>query len=319
MAGMETEIARLKHKDVKIRRRAVRHLFEDDNPRALKGFVSLLDDKDPWFRNKSLDAHRKWAQNSEDLIPLMESNQRIAGELLEKVDAPEIAKTLLESQDNLTRSFAANSLALEENLHEVFANDSHHSIRIVAAKNSIDVALISSLIQDLHSSVRRAAISTASREGLHLEAETLERGLSSSDPSLRSLIASLAVKTGGDMLERACMDSNPKVRKAIADTLRNDVEVVDDRINLIAEVSPDIIVRWLRSRHDSKSESLRWSMIQNAQLNSRTRSKLIEQMEGRNDIDHDKLSVVSEDSSTLVRLAANNLSASVSELGGEDS
>ena len=316
---METEISRLKHKDVKIRRRAVRHLFEDDNPRALKGFVALLNDKDPWFRNKSLDAHRKWAKNPEDLVPLMDSNQRIAGELLEKIDAPEIAKLLLENTDHLTRSFAAKSLAIDTDLHEVFANDSHYSIRIVAANNSVDVALISSLIQDPHSSVRRAAIATASREGLHLDDDTLERGLSSSDPSLRSLIASLAVKNGGDMLERACMDSNPKVRKAIADTLRNDVEVVDDRINLIAEVSPDIIVRWLRSRHDSKSESLRWSMIQNAQLNSRTRSKLIEQMEGRNDIDQDKLSVVSEDSSILVRLAANNLSASVSELAGEDS
>jgi DNA polymerase elongation subunit (family B) len=309
----------LKHKDVKFRRRAVRHLFEDDNPRALKGFVALLNDKDPWFRNKSLDAHRKWAKNPEDLVPLMDSNQRIAGELLEKIDAPEIAKLLLENTDHLTRSFAAKSLAIDTDLHEVFANDSHYSIRIVAANNSVDVALISSLIQDPHSSVRRAAIATASREGLHLDDETLERGLSSSDPSLRSLIASLAVKNGGDMLERACMDSNPKVRKAIADTLRNDVEVVDDRINLIAEVSPDIIVRWLRSRHDSRSTSLRWSMIQNSKLNSRTRSKLIEQMEGRNDIDQDKLSVVSEDSSILVRLAANNLSASVSELAGEDS
>ena len=316
---METEISRLKHKDVKIRRRAVRHLFEDDNPRALKGFVALLNDKDPWFRNKSLDAHRKWAKNPEDLVPLMDSNQRIAGELLEKIDAPEIAKLLLENTDHLTRSFAAKSLAIDTDLHKVFANDSHYSIRIVAANNSVDVALISSLIQDPHSSVRRAAIATASREGLHLDDETLERGLSSSDPSLRSLIASLAVKNGGDMLERACMDSNPKVRKAIADTLRNDVEVVDDRINLIAEVSPDIIVRWLRSRHDSRSTSLRWSMIQNSKLNSRTRSKLIEQMEGRNDIDQDKLSVVSEDSSILVRLAANNLSASVSELAGEDS
>ena len=319
MAGMETEISRLKHKDVKIRRRAVRHLFEDDNPRALKGFVDLLNDKDSWFRNKSLDAHRKWAKTPEDLVPLMESNQRTAGELLEKVEAPDIAKLLLESDDHLTRSFAAKSLAIDTDLHEAFANDSHHSIRIVAANNSIDVALISSLIQDPHSSVRRAAIATASREGLHLEDDTLERGLSSSDSSLRSLIASLAVKAGGDMLERACMDSNPKVRKAIADTLRSDVDVVDDRINLIAKVCPDIIVRWLRSRHDTKSTSLRWSMIQNTELNSRTRSKLIEQMEGRNDIDQDKLSVVSEDSSTLVRLAANNLSASVSELAGEDS
>jgi len=319
MAGMETEISRLKHKDVKIRRRAVRHLFEDDNPLALKGFVDLLEDKDPWFRNKSLDAHRKWAKKSEDLVPLMESNQRTAGELLEKVDAPEIAKKLLENDDYLTRSFAAKSLSQEESLHDVFANDIHHSIRIVAANNSADVKLISSLIEDSHSSVRKAAIATASREGLHLEDETLERGLSSSDPSLRSLIASLAVKAGGDMLARACLDLNPKVRKAIADTLRSDVEVVDDRINLIAKVNPDIIVRWLRSRHDLNSTSLRWSMIQNTKLNSRTRSKLIEQMEGRNDIDKDKLSDLSEDGSTLVRLAANNLSASIAELAGEGS
>tara|TARA_X000000368_G_C22440083_1_gene454318 strand:- start:329 stop:511 length:183 start_codon:yes stop_codon:yes gene_type:complete len=60
-------------------------------------------------------------------------------------------------------------------------------------------------------------------------------------------------------------------------------------------------------------------MIQNTKLNSRTRSKLIEQMEGRNDIDKDKLSDLSEDSSTLIRLAANNLSASIAELAGEDS
>ena len=318
MAGMETEIARLTNKDVKIRRRAVRQLFEDDNPRALKGFVALLDDKDMWFRSKSLDAHRKWAKTPEDLVPLMESNQRIAGELLEKVEAPEIAKLLLENDDHLTRSFAAKSLANDTDLHENFANDLHHSIRIVAANNSIDVKLISSLIVDSHSSVRRAAIATASREGLHLEDETLERGLASSDPSLRSLIATLTVKTGGDMLKRACMDSNPKVRKAIADTLRSDVEVLDERINLIAKVSPEIIVRWLRSRHDSKSTSLRWSMIYDTNINSRTRSKLIEQMEGRNDIDQGKLSSLSEDSSTLVRLAANNLSASVSELLGED-
>ena len=319
MAGMETELARLKHKDVKIRRRAVRHLFEADDHRALKGFIALLEDKDPWFRNKSLDAHRKWANSPEDLMPLMENNQRTAGELLEKVDAPDVARKLLESKDHLTRSFAARSLAKVEDLHELFSSDEHHSVRIVAASNSLDTKLISKLIDDSHSSVRRAAIATASNEGLELNDETLERGLSSSDPSMRSLIASLAVKSGGDMLERVCKDSNPKVRKAIADTLRSDIEDADERIELIARVNPDIIVRWLRSKHDSKSVQLRWSMIENTDINSRTRSKLIEQMDGRNDVDIAKLSILSQDSSTLVRLAANNLSASVSELSGEDS
>lgn len=319
MAGMETEIARLKHKDVKIRRRAVRHLFEADDRRALKGFITLLEDKDPWFRNKSLDAHRKWASSPEDLIPLIENNPRTAGELLEKVNAPEVARKLLESDDYLTRSFAARSLAQADDLHEMFSNDEHHSVRIVAANNSLDAKLISDLIDDSHSSVRRAAIATASKEGLELDDETLERGLSSSDSSMRSLIASMAVKSGGDMLEKACKDSNPKVRKAIADTLRNDIEGADERIYLIAKLNPEIIVRWLRSKHDSKSTLLRWSMIEDTELNSRTRSKLIEQMDGRNDVDLDKLSILSGDSSTLVRLAANNLSASVSELSGEDS
>ena len=45
MAGIETEISRLKSKDVKVKRRAVRHLFEADVPSALKGFIPLLTTK----------------------------------------------------------------------------------------------------------------------------------------------------------------------------------------------------------------------------------------------------------------------------------
>ena len=85
MAGLETDISRLSNKDVRVRRRAVRSLFDDDNPMALKGFVPLLNDNDSWFRSKSLDAHRKWAKNSEDLIPLMNGHKRVVGELLERI------------------------------------------------------------------------------------------------------------------------------------------------------------------------------------------------------------------------------------------
>ena len=126
MAGLETQISRLLNKDVKIRRRAVRYLFEEDNPAALRGFIPLLNDKDPWFKNKSLDAHRKWAKTADDLLPLMDHNQRVAGELLEHVDAPEVAKELLLSDDHITRSFAAKSLADYNELHKKFPADAHH-------------------------------------------------------------------------------------------------------------------------------------------------------------------------------------------------
>ena len=73
------------------------------------------------------------------------------------------------------------------------------------------------------------------------------------------MVASLAVTAGGDVLEKACKDNNPKVRKSIAETLRLEVTEVDERIDLIAGINPEIILRWLRSRHDPKSSSLRWS------------------------------------------------------------
>ena len=52
---------RLTHRDIRTRRRAVRDLYEHDRPEALEGFVTLLNDDDPWFVAKAIDAHRKWA------------------------------------------------------------------------------------------------------------------------------------------------------------------------------------------------------------------------------------------------------------------
>ena len=51
LTNIDGEISRLSNKDVKIRRKAVRLLFEENNPRALTGFVKLLEDSDFWFRN----------------------------------------------------------------------------------------------------------------------------------------------------------------------------------------------------------------------------------------------------------------------------
>ena len=47
------------------------------------------------------------------------------------------------------------------------------------------------------------------------------------------------------------------------------------------------------------------------------RAKLLEQMEGRVDIDIARAEIVTQDSSKLVKLAAENLLASLSELSGE--
>jgi len=323
MSNIDTEIARLSHKDIRIRRRAVRTLFDLYSHNSLKGFVPLLDDSDPWFRTKAIDAHRKWANCENDLLALSERDdiftKRIAAELLEKISAPEIARKLLNDDDHVTRAFAANALADQDELHSTMALDPHHSIRVVPAKFSTDEVLIGGLIGDVHSSVRKAAISTAAKRGIDLEDSTIAIAMTASDPALRALVASLCVSKGGEMLRKSCHDTNPKVRNSIAETLRKEIDDVDERIELVAKAAPDIIVRWLRSRHGKKASELRWSLIENAEINSRTRSKLLEQMSGRTSIDTSRLASIVEDESTLVRIAANNLSASVSELKGEES
>lgn len=315
MPNLNTEISRLTNKDVKIRRRAVRALFEEDDPSALRGFVKLLDDPDFWFRNKALDAHRKWATSAEELEPLMANNKRLVAEMLEKIPDKDIATKLLSEDDHVIRCFAAKILADSESLHKKFASDEHHSVRIIAAENSNDEKLISSLLNDKHSAVRKAAISIASEKEMILDEEVLKNALKSSDSSLRSLIGSMSVKLGGEILDIASKDSDPKVRKSIADALRKEVETVDSRIESVAKNSPEIIVRWLRMRYDSDSSSLRWTMIEDDSINQRVRSKLIEQMDGRSDIDLERLAKIANDDSDLVSMAAKNLEKSIQELG----
>ena len=58
---LKATIRQLNNKDVRLRRRAVRKLFELDDPTAIDSFVPLLKDPDEWFRGKALMAIQRWA------------------------------------------------------------------------------------------------------------------------------------------------------------------------------------------------------------------------------------------------------------------
>ena len=318
MAGIQTEIARLKHKDIRIRRRAVRHLFDADIPAALSGFTALLKDEDPWFKSKALDAYRKWVSTPEDLQVLIDYGyEKLASQLLHKVDSQSLASNLFTNSDYTIRCLAAKVLSTKIEFHPEMAADSHHSVRAVVAECSSDSELVKSLMLDSHSTVRRAGIANAARKGLEIDEVTLMAALISSVPSLRAVVAAMTVKNGGEALKAACRDDNPKVIRAISDSLKIEVDTIDERIEMLKTYAPNIILRWLRSRHDPAANSLRWQMIEDQSIDSRTRSKMIEQMEGKTEIDIQRLEIIKDDDSTLVRMAADNLSAAVSELKNE--
>ena len=58
-------LAKLNHSAVRQRRRAVRQLFELDDAEALGGFMQLLEDPDPWFREKAMEAIDRWAASKD--------------------------------------------------------------------------------------------------------------------------------------------------------------------------------------------------------------------------------------------------------------
>ena len=62
---LKPTIRQLSNKDIRIRRRAVRKLFELDDPAAIDAFIPMLNDEDEWFRGKALMAIQRWASMKE--------------------------------------------------------------------------------------------------------------------------------------------------------------------------------------------------------------------------------------------------------------
>ena len=60
VVSVRVEVDRLSHKDIRQRRRAIRHLFELDDPFALSGFLPFLDSDDQWFVEQSIESIRRW-------------------------------------------------------------------------------------------------------------------------------------------------------------------------------------------------------------------------------------------------------------------
>ena len=142
-------LAKLNHSDVRQRRRAVRHLFELNDPEALNGFEKLLDDPDPWFREKALEAIEKWAA-SKDLV------------LIEK---------LSQSRENTRRLLAARIAIRAGGAGQIIldklSSDDEPNIRLAAWKariNSDESSIAEALVVE-DRAVRRAVAQRVSSLG----------------------------------------------------------------------------------------------------------------------------------------------------------
>ncbi len=169
---LKATIRQLSNKDVRLRRRAVRKLFELDDPLAIDAFIPLLKDPDEWFRGKALMAIQRWASMKDLYLAEKLSRSRKAEErILACRIAPRVGKSreailksMLDDDNNLVKQNAwKNILEINEDFIQEALGKEDVGIRILAIEriqkmNEINHDLIKLILHDDSSRIRKKAI-----------------------------------------------------------------------------------------------------------------------------------------------------------------
>ena len=321
-------MARLKHRDIRTRRRAVRTLFEHDDPSVLQAFKPLLDDDDTWFVSKALDAYRTWglASGAEAIETLLNHRnldvRRAGANLLAPLgqEGTSLAMDALDDEDSVVQRKAARALLLVEDLvvAERLASHESDSIRTTGMGHLMlpEPALRSGL-SDPHEGVRVAALKSAIKRKLNLEMNDLVPFLEAGHHTVDILV--WAAEHEASQLKQLTQHIKPKDMKALGDHLRATVSEHSEPLiqHLLEGGLLEPVARWV-IRQDASEDDLRWQLINDDRLHVIERCKLLERLIGRanepNIIERVKRLAERTDEE-LLKVACENLSTAATELG----
>jgi hypothetical protein len=316
-------ISQLSHKDIRIRRRALRSLFEIDSPENLEAFVPLLEDKDPWFRSKALDAHRMWAPRLgiDSLAPLATHKsidaRRCAANLLEKFNenTTSIAEILYQDDDNLCKIKASKELIKFDSEGEFTSRlieSENDKIKVIAlsSKHISKEQLLSSL-ENSSNSVQETALKQLKLVNQKISDKKLSKLIDGGVDPLA--VVSFSVENSGDTMIKLANHPDSKVRKNMVEILKDKCKSSNDEsIKLLIENKCySVIGRWLQGKRDETSDKLRWEIIENENVDEIERSRLLERLIGR--CNEPEIVMKSEEllnstTSQLLKITAQNLS-----------
>lgn len=320
-------MARLKHRDIRTRRRAVRTLFEHDDPSTLQAFEVLLDDEDPWFVSKALDAYRMWAGVSgneavETLLQHKSLDVRRAGANLLEVLGERgamLAVEALQDADAVVQKKAAR--AMLQISDETFPNRMYEhqseSVRALAVQHPLTAAsLLKDAMKDQSEHVQNAALARVLNDGMDVDMEVL-RPFFEADIQTVNIMKWIASQAPNELVAFAPL-LKPHHLNELTDHLRQHVATSDDPMiacllnaNMVRPVA-----RWVLRKGPDEDE-LRWSLIENENLDVIERSKLLERLIGRAhepDVQAKVNSFILTSPPELLMVACENLSTAASEV-----
>jgi len=326
-------LAKLNHSDVRQRRRAVRHLFELDDAEALGGFVKLLEDSDPWFREKAMEAIDRWAASKDlDLIEKLaasphDSRRLLAARIANRANkAGLVVLTGLCSDDDPSIRLAAwqSRMRLDEESVTTGLESNDRAVRKSAVgrlslRREVDGNLLLRLLNDDSEAVRNATIGIIEGSDAppseNLSARLGELGSSSSGET-KARIAALLIADSPESLNDWIGDSDTAFVSRFAKTLRqSDWASVDGLPSqLQSEASESLLERILRGERHAEAAALRDSLLSDESRSPELRSRLIEDMIGR-PVPDSTLEIVKSLTNSeegLIASSANNLLSELS-------
>ena len=326
VANIQSAIAKLKHKDVRQRRRAVRILFDADAYESVEAFSPLLEDKDIWFRNKAIEAYRRWApKHAPHLLEQLAQGGQLDGlrcvaNVLESIQdstqAARLSRLLLDCGDDVivrraVHQLISSSEASDSELN-TFQRSNDHAVRMYATEVSNDVGDLLTSLNDSHPDVRRQAASSLFRIELDSEQNDALQYAIENDDALWKLAIPIALERHLPNLVELMRVKGNTQRKFLVEALKDAVDEADDS-RLRALIDGDctsIVARWLVGRNDVKSDALRAEMLFLENVDSIDKSRLLERLLHRQqepEIQELASKLISESTDELVLSAAQNL------------
>ena len=325
---LQLELERLKHKDVRQRRMAVRRLFEHNDSAALSAFLDLLDSDDEWFVEKAVDAIRRWvdAEHRKVVVQLSirkeERLRLLASEIATRLgneSLPILSTLCTDESDAVRREAWRSRLAVDSGTIPVAIESEDHIVRKMAVANSGDVEFLENMLQDSHPRVREAALDQMVQVG-HIPS-TVD-GVQ--DQRLRQKWAKLKLpemiaSNDEESISKLCLNPTASMRKIIAESL----DQVDwfDWTSVVEAVKqsedPLLLPRLLRSKRGPIADELRLELLNDADDMARVR--VLEHLHGREVSPSiaSLLPILSEDDNPLIAQVALSLMNDSETLGSE--
>ena len=303
---LKATIRQLNNKDVRLRRRAVRKLFELDDPTAIDAFIPLLKDQDEWFRGKALMAIQRWASMKDlTLTEKLSKSQKPEERILACRIAPRIGKSsetilreMLTDENNLVKQNAwKNILNINEDFIEEALENDDVGIRVLAIERiqlmkEINNDIIKKILYDDSVRIRKKAINLLrSRPEIYSSGEfdeiIIQIAENDSDIQIDALIMLIESGKENELFSQNIPiwlgNEDPGMIKLIVESMENkDWAEIEWLINKIMKSSNDkLISRTLRRKKTIEADKYRKEILLDETRDVVIRSRIIEDLFGK--------------------------------------